>query len=57
MQQHGRADHKAALQRRHLIEARKEFLEHRNRTKVCLARGGAVTQGGGGGEPLADDAT
>ena len=34
--QHARQDHKATLQRKQLIEARKEFIENQSKAKVSL---------------------
>ena len=44
-QQHLRPDRRAILQRKQLIEARKEFIENKSRAKVGVGGGG----GGGGG--------
>ena len=37
-QHHARQDHRAALQRKQLIEARKEFIENQSKAKVRQAR-------------------
>jgi len=37
-QHHARQDHRAALQRKQLIEARKEFIENQSKAKVSQTR-------------------